>query len=249
LGLANLLPLGPVDGVRMFKVAMNKYFGEKKGNQVWMKVSYLFFLIILMFGPNSPIDIYKPLWSINAFTRAILKPDKYFLPYIIFLIALISGQSFSLIERFKGNKKYVYTGILCLLAAFSIYDIFKVRHSIISKVSYATARSIQRKSDNNFFQVKFYKPPDEIHHLNIRKNDDFWFYPLLRQNIGIVNFYPTVSIASSAIPKYFIDEQKSEIVFKHMNNFFDIEHLFKVNPEYKGEAFFLQRENKANSCY
>ena len=61
LGLANLLPLGPVDGGRMFKVAMNKYFGEKKGNQVWMKVSYLFFLIILIL---LLVPIFKSLFGI-----------------------------------------------------------------------------------------------------------------------------------------------------------------------------------------
>lgn len=46
IGLANLLPLGPVDGGRMFQVASEHFFGEKKGKYIWVKVSI--FLIILL---------------------------------------------------------------------------------------------------------------------------------------------------------------------------------------------------------
>lgn len=210
----------------------------------------LLFFTLLMFGPNSPIDIYKPLWSINNFTHALHKPDKYFLPYIIFFIALISGQGFSLITRFKGYKKYIYTGIACLLVAFSIYDVFKVHHSIMNQMKYTAPSNMQKKSNNdNFFQVEFYKPPDEIHRLNIIQNDDFWFYPLFQQNIGIVNYYPAVSITSSAIPKYFISAERSQLVFDHIDRFSEIEHLFAVNQQYKGEVFFLTEKNKASLIY
>lgn len=229
----------------LFFVSLAFYFREL------IRYSLLLLLfIILMFGPNSPIDIYKPLWSINVFTHALHKPDKYFLPYIIFLIALISGQGLSLIGRFKGNKKYIYTGIVCLLVVFSIYDIFKVHHSVISQMNYVAPSNMQKKSSNdNFFQVEFYKPPDEIHRLNIIQNDDFWFYPLFQQNIGIVNYYPVVSITSSAIPKYFISAERSQLVFDHIDRFSEIEHLFAVNPQYKGEVFFLAEKNKASLIY
>jgi len=47
LGAANLLPLGPVDGGRMFQLALAKIFGEKKGNLIWSKTGLVLLLIIV----------------------------------------------------------------------------------------------------------------------------------------------------------------------------------------------------------
>jgi len=51
LGLANLLPLGPVDGGRMFHAASLKLFGKKSGKRVWVMVTFGFIalLVILLF--------------------------------------------------------------------------------------------------------------------------------------------------------------------------------------------------------
>ncbi|MBD3319193.1 hypothetical protein GF342_04765 [Candidatus Woesearchaeota archaeon] len=46
IGLFNLVPLGPVDGGRMFKIATNKLFKEK-GDKIWASVSWLFLALIL----------------------------------------------------------------------------------------------------------------------------------------------------------------------------------------------------------
>jgi|SRR3989344_6286847 len=53
LGLANLLPLGPVDGGRMFHVATVGFFGKEKGQKIWIRVSIvvLFILIFLLLHP------------------------------------------------------------------------------------------------------------------------------------------------------------------------------------------------------
>lgn len=48
IGLANLLPLGPVDGGRMLQTACRKVSGNnKKGDNIWGKISYIFLLILL----------------------------------------------------------------------------------------------------------------------------------------------------------------------------------------------------------
>ncbi len=59
IGLANLLPLGPVDGGRMLLVASTSLFGEKRGKQVWSKISVLIIaiLVILLLVPF----VIKPL--------------------------------------------------------------------------------------------------------------------------------------------------------------------------------------------
>jgi membrane-associated protease RseP (regulator of RpoE activity) len=53
LGLANLLPIGPVDGGRMIQVSLAKIMGEKKGNKVWTKLTLLLvgILAILLLTP------------------------------------------------------------------------------------------------------------------------------------------------------------------------------------------------------
>lgn len=54
IGLANLLPLGPVDGGRILQIASQKTAGnEKKGNMIWQKISLLTIgiLLILLFVP------------------------------------------------------------------------------------------------------------------------------------------------------------------------------------------------------
>jgi len=47
IGLANLLPLGPVDGGRMVHATLGKFFKEKKAIKVWSFVSWLFVFLLL----------------------------------------------------------------------------------------------------------------------------------------------------------------------------------------------------------
>ena len=49
IGLANLLPIAPLDGGKMLQQALHKVKGdEKKGNRALVKISLFFFLIILL---------------------------------------------------------------------------------------------------------------------------------------------------------------------------------------------------------
>ncbi|MBN2142072.1 site-2 protease family protein [Candidatus Woesearchaeota archaeon] len=61
LGLANLLPLGPVDGGRMIKESLERIWGEKVGKQAWYKITVLVIVILL-------ILVFVPI------ARAILGP-------------------------------------------------------------------------------------------------------------------------------------------------------------------------------
>ena len=53
IGLVNLLPLGPVDGGKMFLLGMQRFFTEDTAMKIWYYVSWVFFitLIILVFVP------------------------------------------------------------------------------------------------------------------------------------------------------------------------------------------------------
>ncbi|MBN1792259.1 site-2 protease family protein [Candidatus Woesearchaeota archaeon] len=48
LGLANLLPLGPVDGGRMIKESLEKVWGNKDGSRVWMKITVVLIVVLLV---------------------------------------------------------------------------------------------------------------------------------------------------------------------------------------------------------
>ncbi len=53
LGLANLLPIGPIDGGRMFHIAATRFWGEERGEEIWKKVStvFLFLIVVLLIVP------------------------------------------------------------------------------------------------------------------------------------------------------------------------------------------------------
>lgn len=48
IGLVNLLPLGPVDGGRMFQLAAVRILGKDKGNQIWIKLTIILFAILIL---------------------------------------------------------------------------------------------------------------------------------------------------------------------------------------------------------
>lgn len=48
IGLANLLPLGPVDGGRMLGISLNNIHGKERGNRIWVNVSIMTLIIMLI---------------------------------------------------------------------------------------------------------------------------------------------------------------------------------------------------------
>ena len=48
IGLANLLPLGPIDGGRMIHATFSKHFGEEKALRLWTKISIILLVILLI---------------------------------------------------------------------------------------------------------------------------------------------------------------------------------------------------------
>ena len=47
IGLANLLPVGPIDGGKMFQQALQKIRGEQKGNRALVQISLVLIIVIL----------------------------------------------------------------------------------------------------------------------------------------------------------------------------------------------------------
>jgi hypothetical protein len=84
-----------------------------------------------------------------------------------------------------------------------------------------------------FFQVQFNFPD---------KTKDDYFY--IRQNVGLTDFHQDllVKIGNHAIPKYFVNIGDYRYITKP-------EGRLTLNPEYKGEAFFLDGESQAWIAY
>ena len=61
IGLANLLPLGPVDGGRMIQLAFVRVKGKEKGNKAWMQLTVvvLVVLILLIVYPILKATVFK----------------------------------------------------------------------------------------------------------------------------------------------------------------------------------------------
>lgn len=47
IGLANLMPLGPIDGGRMFKTAADHFLDQERSFAVWKTVSAIFIFLLL----------------------------------------------------------------------------------------------------------------------------------------------------------------------------------------------------------
>jgi membrane-associated protease RseP (regulator of RpoE activity) len=48
IGLANLLPLGPVDGGRMLQTTLVDMKGKEKGTKLWMRISLITFIVLII---------------------------------------------------------------------------------------------------------------------------------------------------------------------------------------------------------
>lgn len=48
IGLANLLPLGPVDGGRILQVVSERFLGKKEGKRFWVKVTVIVIIVIII---------------------------------------------------------------------------------------------------------------------------------------------------------------------------------------------------------
>ncbi len=57
IGLANLLPIGPIDGGRMLFTGIRRFFAEERAFRIWKNISILFVLLVLI---NLIFPYFKP---------------------------------------------------------------------------------------------------------------------------------------------------------------------------------------------
>lgn len=224
---------------------------------------YLILLIIftlITFGKNSPFDIFKIIWHIHPVAHGIWRLDKYFCFFIPFLIAIIAGRFFLIVE--KRRKLYLFA---VLLAIISVANIYIKNKTVFKNMTYECKP--KPKQYSNFFQVKiedaFIKRelPGFFDIKDMRDYQPFWL--LLSQNIGVVDFNwnGNLRLKEDAIPKYILpvgkQKDKGKTVYvegyeslpREPSSVVDLISVGKINPEYKGEVFLLNSAQSVNLDY
>ncbi|MDD5568009.1 MAG: hypothetical protein PHY88_02250, partial [Candidatus Omnitrophica bacterium] len=224
---------------------------------------YLILLVVftlIAFGKNSPIDIFKIIWHIHPVVHGIWRLDKYFCFFIPFFISIIAGRFFLIVE--KRRKLYL---LAILLAIISVANIYIQNQAVFKKMVYEYKPKLKIYSD--FFQVKIEdallrrERPGFFDIHDLRDYQPFWL--LLNQNLGVVDFNwnGNLRLNEKAIPRYILPlgkqmgREKTFFVEGYANLpkdpslTVDLVSKGKINPDYKGEAFFLNGTHKVSLDY
>lgn len=219
----------------------------------WRYAILLLVFISIWFGPNSFIDIYKLFWNMKFFGHSLLRLDKYFGFFPIFIIALVGGKFFDIFKK-KGKTFIAAAVLLIIVSAASMYFNNKL---IFGSICYERIPSF--KKYDSFFSVVTKDARIERRGTNFSEVKDlrsykiFWI--LLQQNIGIANFNwkEGIKIGEYAVPKYIIDlgPKIDECVFVEdtedlsQHNLIDLTVYAQQNPSYREEVYFVREENSA----
>lgn len=214
----------------------------------WRETKKLFMLLVifmfLSFSAVTWVDLFKLLWQLPIF-HSIESPVRYFIPIVIFLIALIAGKVFSL--RDKLNSKFI-TGFFICATVLTTADLLFING--VRQESFGGSIPGQMEQVE-FFQVKNHAPGDKVSTLIPKsmflRHSWEWTMPsqyeLMLYNVGKINWYGNIHLGEYAAPKYFI----------HWNGVESVEpenYSWVINPEYKGELYFLNNaKNTAKFQY
>ena len=194
-------------------------------------LALLIIFTLISFGSNSPVDLFRLLWHLHPFVHYIWKLDVAFSIYIFFIICLIAGRLFLILPKLPKSR-FLWICLASIIIFLSINNMFWPNRRFL-KDQYGQEIP-QFSFQRSFFQVKFRKP--------IEDSKDDYFYIL--QNVGVINYCQNILIrfGSHATAKYIVDPGD----YRHIAN---PEGRLELNPNYQGEAFFLEKKNKARIQY
>lgn len=202
------------------------FWAYRKQKEIKIFFILLAVFILLAFGKNSPIDFFKALWHLPLF-HSMHNPNRYFSFYIMFIIALIAGKIFG---GFKKNNRLINASLI-LLAVFSLNDMFWANRKYQEGL-FKTAPLVITP-EKGFYQIKTYNSPVYPRGHISTEPDSYQYFWLLR-NVGKINSICDLDLSENAIPKFYVNEVTGEK---------------NTNPDYRGEAYFLDKDNKAEIRY
>ena len=183
-------------------------------------------IALLLFGwllmtDNAPIDLFKLVWHLPIF-NAVRQPPKYFSFQIAFTIAIASGHCFWLLSRLR--PKWLEHLVAILLIVGGLWFLYPKMAKIQGGIyDFDTPKEFLTR-EPEFFNVQGVE-------LRRARREPFRAvtYLNLIRDVGTVDWYTGIPLPEHAIPKYFVDKSNNAT----------------LNPEYRGEAFFLEAGNRA----
>jgi len=215
----------------------------------------LFFIFLLIqFGANSPLDIFKIIWNLHPIMHGIWRLDKYFGFFPTFFISIISGAAFLVLK----NRK-IFTPLAIVLFLIGAGNMYINNMSIFNSLVYENKPCFKKYDDFSQVAIKEVNEAREWGSFSdlrdIRGYQPFWL--LLNQNLGVTNFnwLGNLKISQYAVPKYLLEANRRigdqaligdyERLPQDCVNPVDLVSVAKVNPAYKGEVFFTNKMNKS----
>lgn len=192
------------------------------------KIRGIFFalaiVLAILFGPNSIINLSSLIWRMPIF-HSMYKLDKYYSFFVAFLLSLTAGYAFGILRERLHIKLFLVLALLIII--FNTFDIFV--NNITFHKNIFTSMPFSEENKMEFSQAEI---------VNNNKERDaaaYLQYRLLKQNVGIINWYGNIYLPESTIPKYLIS-----VVSETM----PLPIRIDINPGYRGELFFT--DNSGN---
>lgn len=217
----------------------------------WRYLVLLGIFIIISFGSNSPVDLFKLIWSAHPFMHSVYKLHKYFGFFIFFPISLIGGRIFSL-HAYNSKFQFNIKLILFFFAAAGIIIMYITNQKMLT---FQYMRDFKVEESSSFFQVRVKKyritAPfhDAMEDIDPEKISRFYWLSML-QGFGVANNIlgaNSLDIRENIVPKHLIDNKSYNERIQSKSS--DPMKGREINPLYRGEVFFLKSDNSADFHY
>jgi len=187
-------------------------------------------------GAKTHFDLFGLLRNLPVF-NSIETPARYFMPLVIFALAVTGGYFFSVAERLAHRT----VKAILILAVFVVaLDLF-LAGAPQSRPFTHEVPAYQRQK--RFFTVKNIEPgkevsnvvPPEVYRIRSWEWTRPTQYELMLQNIGKANAYTNLHLKDSVVPRYYVSWDGSASIDP-------ANYVFLPNQAYRGEAYFMRGE-------
>ena len=179
----------------------------------------LFLFVWLTLAYNAPVDLFKLLWQMPIF-NTLSKPWKYFTFQIVFTFAIVAGQFFGLLTKLRPRwLEHVFAIALIIISVSFLYPKFCEIQG--STYTYDIPAEFLVKQ-NDFYNIK----GKGLSRLRVEPLNSITYTNIIR-GVGTIDWMAAIKADENAVPKYFVDAEGKYI----------------PNPQYRGEAYFVDSEN------
>ena len=214
----------------------------------YFKVNYkiIFFMLFFMalsFANNFPLDLFYFLWHLPIFKSMHEVAVNFVFP-VYFGFCLLAVKTVHFLSTTR-SKRLLLSFLVCL----GIYSIIYTNSLYLSVISANMIDDLDCEGEHAFYSIKkFNEKSDwawsENEDLLEDEIEECLQYFLLKNNIGLLNWYGNIDLPVNVQPKYFINVSDVNISDKTVS--LDYGKLIP-NPNYSGEVYYRKAHNYVNS--